>query len=61
MNECPNCWVVCDTTQKTLKIYKGMEAQPVPEEIQARLMDAIRTRKWRKCAGAQGKSGQEPI
>ena len=31
VNECPNCWVVCDTTEKTLKIYKGMEAQALPE------------------------------
>ena len=22
---CPNCWVVCDTTKRTIKIYKGME------------------------------------
>ena len=29
VSECPNCWVVCDTTEKTIKIYKGMEAQPV--------------------------------
>lgn len=61
VSECPNCWVVCDTTQKTLKIYKGMEAQPVPEEMQARLLDAIRRKKLEKCSGAQGKSGQEPV
>ncbi len=24
--ECPNCWVVCDTTKKTIKVYKGMDA-----------------------------------
>ena len=22
--ECPNCWVVCDTTRKTIQVYKGM-------------------------------------
>jgi anti-sigma factor (TIGR02949 family) len=42
VNECPNCWVVCDTTQKTLKIYKGMDAQPIPSEVQSRLMTALR-------------------
>ena len=41
VNECPNCWVVCDTTKKTLKVFKGMEAMPVPQDIQKRLMAAI--------------------
>jgi anti-sigma factor (TIGR02949 family) len=44
VNECPNCWVVCDTTQKTLKVFKGMEAKAVPEDIQNRLLDALRRR-----------------
>ena len=39
--ECPNCWVVCDTTKKTLKVYKGMEAQEVPEPLRSRLMAAL--------------------
>lgn len=42
VNECPNCWVICDTTQKTLTVYKGMEAQAVPADIQSRLMEAVR-------------------
>ena len=37
VSECPNCWVVCDTTEKTIKIYKGMEAQSIPSGIQGRL------------------------
>ena len=41
VNECPNCWVVYDTTAKTLKVFKGLEAQAVPKDIQARLMAAI--------------------
>ena len=41
LNECPNCWVVCDTTKKTIQIYKGMEPQPVPPEVQSRLVDAV--------------------
>jgi anti-sigma factor RsiW len=41
VNECPNCWVVCDTTQKTLKVFKGMEAMPVPRDIESRLMAAL--------------------
>ncbi len=42
VDECPNCWVVCDTTAKTLKVFKGFEAQPVPKDIQSRLMAAIK-------------------
>lgn len=49
VNECPNCWVVCDTTQRTLKIYRGMEAQPLPDEVQSRLMDAIHKKIAEKC------------
>jgi anti-sigma factor (TIGR02949 family) len=41
INECPNCWVIVDTTQKTLKVYKGMECKPVPPDIQNRLMLAL--------------------
>ncbi len=39
--ECPNCWVVVDTTKKTLRIYKGMEPEPLSGELQARLMGAL--------------------
>ena len=41
VSECPNCWVVFDTTQKTIKVYKGIEAQTVPEDIRSRLMAAL--------------------
>ena len=44
VNECPNCWVVCNTTEKTLKVFKGMEAKPVPADIQARLLSALEKR-----------------
>jgi len=39
--ECPNCWVVLDTTQKTIKVYKGMEPQQIPSDIHSRLMNAL--------------------
>ena len=41
MSECPNCWVIADTTRRTIKIYKGMEAHPIPEDVQDRLMQAL--------------------
>jgi hypothetical protein len=49
VNECPNCWVVCDTTRRTLKIYKGMETTPLPEQVQNRLMEAIKRKIAEKC------------
>jgi predicted anti-sigma-YlaC factor YlaD len=39
--ECPNCWVVCDTTKKTIKVYKGMEACTIPQDVHLRLMAAV--------------------
>ena len=41
ISECPNCWVLFDTTQKTLKVYKGMEPQELPREVHERLMKAL--------------------
>ena len=41
VTECPNCWVILDTTQKTIKVYKGMEAQSIPSDIHSRLMNAL--------------------
>ena len=41
ITECPNCWVVCDTTKRTIRIYKGMEPQLIPPEIESRLMSAL--------------------
>jgi anti-sigma factor (TIGR02949 family) len=41
INECPNCFVILDTTQRTIKVYKGMQAQEIPEEVHIRLMKAV--------------------
>jgi anti-sigma factor (TIGR02949 family) len=38
---CPNCFVVVDTTKKTLQVYKGMEPQAVPEDLKNRLWAAV--------------------
>lgn len=58
VNECPNCWVVCDTTEKTLKVFKGMDLQPVPPHIQAKLMEALEKRcKSKKAAGGTNADG----
>ena len=41
MTECPNCWVIADTTRKTVRIYKGMDPLPIPKEVEQRLMVAL--------------------
>jgi len=33
--------VVCDTTKKTIKVYKGMDACEIPSSIHDRLMLAL--------------------
>ncbi len=41
ITECPNCWVIADTTKKTIRIYKGMEPYPIPSDVESRLMKAL--------------------
>jgi anti-sigma factor RsiW len=41
ITECPNCWVIADTTRKTIQIYRGMERYPIPNDVEARLMAAL--------------------
>jgi anti-sigma factor RsiW len=53
VTQCPNCFVIVDTTQKTLQIYKGVEPQSVPEDVKARLLKAIE-RKMAARKQAQG-------
>jgi anti-sigma factor RsiW len=53
VTECPNCWVVYNTTEKTIKVFKGMEPQPVPEHVQARLMAALE----KKCKAHRAAKG----
>ena len=41
VSECPNCFVIVDTTQKTLQVYKGVEPQAIPEDVKDRLLRAL--------------------
>jgi anti-sigma factor RsiW len=41
VTKCPNCFVIVDTTKKTLQVYKGMEPQVIPTDIETRLMKAL--------------------
>jgi hypothetical protein len=53
VDECLNCFVIVDTTKKTMQVYKGMEEQQLPVDIKSRLMEALE----RKMAGR--KSAQQ--
>jgi len=39
--ECPNCWVICDTTKKTISVYRGMKECTIPDDVHSRLMAAV--------------------
>jgi len=56
ISECPNCFVILDTTQRTIKVYKGMQPQEIPAEVHARLMRAVE----RKIAAAKAGAGTAP-
>ena len=38
---CPNCWVITDTTKKTISVYKHSGPVPLPTDVQTRLMKAL--------------------
>ena len=44
VTQCPNCWVMVDTTKKTVSIYKGLEPEPLPDHLKSRLMGAIQAK-----------------
>ena len=41
VSECPNCFVILDTTKRTIRVYKGMEPQSIPDDVHSRLMRAL--------------------
>jgi len=41
ITECPNCWVIADTTRKTIRVFKGMDPYPIPTDVETRLMRAL--------------------
>lgn len=41
VSECPNCWVVVNTTKKTLKVFKDASPQELPQDVHSRLMAAL--------------------
>ncbi len=41
VDECPNCFVIVDTTRRTLHVYKGMQSKELPEDVRTRLWAAL--------------------
>lgn len=41
INKCPNCWVIADTTRKTIQVYKCSEPVQIPTDIRSRLLKAL--------------------
>lgn len=58
VKECPNCWVVCDTTKKTLQVFKGMEAKQVPESLRERVWAVLQRKIAAEGGGCCGKKKQ---
>lgn len=38
---CSNCYVVCNTTQKTIEIYRENKVYELPEDLRTKLQSAI--------------------
>ena len=57
VTECPNCFVILDTTKRTISVYKGMEPQTIPEDVHSRLMKAVERK---MAAGHSGATGGQP-
>jgi anti-sigma factor RsiW len=55
ITQCPNCFVIFDTTKKTIRVFKGMEPQVIPDDVHDRLMQAIKKR----CAARRNSAGQQ--
>ncbi len=41
LNWCHNCYVICNTTKKTVEIYRNSELYELPEDLRTRLRAAV--------------------
>ena len=40
--KCPNCWVIFDSTRKTIQIYQGCEPYALPKHLHHKIQEALR-------------------
>ncbi|MCU1296933.1 MAG: hypothetical protein JWO91_1211 [Acidobacteriaceae bacterium] len=52
---CHNCYVVCDTTKKTIEIYRDSKLYELPDDLRTRLRSAIVS----KCQGLKKPSSEK--
>ena len=53
---CHNCFVICNTTQKTIEIYRDSEIYELPEDLRSRLRSAI----MQKCQASKRAKSSGP-
>jgi anti-sigma factor RsiW len=53
---CHNCFVICNTTQKTIEIYRDSELYELPDDLRTRLRSAI----MQKCEASKRVKGSGP-
>ena len=52
---CHNCYVICDTTKKTIEIYRDSTLYELPDDLRTRLRSAI----MQKCASKKKVGSQD--
>lgn len=50
---CHNCFVICNTTKKTIEIYRDSELYELPDDLRTRLRSAIMNKCQHKKQGPQ--------
>ncbi|HEU5335699.1 MAG TPA: zf-HC2 domain-containing protein, partial [Terriglobales bacterium] len=50
---CHNCYVICDTTKKTIEIYRDSTLYELPDDLRTRLRSAIMQKCAQKKVGSQ--------
>jgi anti-sigma factor RsiW len=60
ITECPNCFVILDTTRKTIQVYKGMQPQVLPPDVHVRLLKAVEQKMAARSQTQSKRSGAEP-
>ena len=56
ISNCSKCYVILDTTERTIKLYKGMQPREVPEVVHVRLMAAVERKMAGKKPGASAQA-----
>ncbi len=54
---CHNCYVVCNTTKKTIEIYRDSVLYELPDDLRTRLRSAIVA----KCEEKKKKAGPQKV